>query len=81
MADMLRAKEAFSFDRKGVPVSVRVGELRPKGHPDVKGREDMFETVEAVAERQRTSTSYSAERATAVPGERRELTRPDKVDA
>ena len=77
MAATLRARTSFSYDLKGVPVSVREGELRPANHPDVKGREEMFEPVEAVAERQQASMSHSAtERATAAPGERRQLSHP-----
>ena len=72
--EMLRCKEAFSYDVKGVPVVVPEGALRPANHPDVKGRASLFETVEKVSERQGQSTAYAAERATAAPGERRVLT-------
>lgn len=76
MAETLRAKESFSYDVKGTPVAVRVGELRPAGHADVKGREHLFEAVEVAAERQRTRGAFtsSVEKATAGPGERRTLT-------
>lgn len=74
-AEMLRAREGFSYDAKGVPVVVPAGALRQSSHPDVKGRESLFEAVEKVADRERLTGSYSAEveQATAAPGERRQL--------
>lgn len=79
-AEMLRCKEGFSYDAKGVPVIVAAGALRPAGHPDVKGRESLFESVESVSERERGTGSYSAqvERATAAPGEHRQLSGPSR---
>jgi hypothetical protein len=81
MAEMLRAKSAFSFDADGVPVSVREGDLRPKGHRDTKGHEELFETVEQADSRIRAHTTYAAERATAAPGDPRVLTHPSKPGA
>lgn len=76
MAETLRARTSFSYDHKGMPVWVREGELRPANHPDVKGREELFETADKVIDRQGDRATYSAERATAAPGERRQLTHP-----
>jgi hypothetical protein len=72
---MLRAKEGFSYDVKGVPVVVPAGAIRPANHSDVKGRESLFESVDAVADRQHETGTYSAavEQATAAPGEHRQL--------
>jgi len=79
MADTLRCREAFSFDRDGVTVVVNPGALRPSGHPDVKGREGLFEPVEEAATRQASRPTLQAERATAAPGERRTVTHPEKT--
>lgn len=78
MAETLRCREAFSYDRGGVTVVVNPGALRPANHPDVKGREALFEPVEEAATRQASRPTLQAERATAGPGERRTVTRPEK---
>lgn len=58
------AKESFSTELDGAPVTVRarVTTVR-EGHPLMNGREDLFE------ERQ---VDFDVEQATAAPGERRE---------
>lgn len=75
-AAMLRCREGFSYDAKGAPVVVPAGALRPANHPDVKGRESLFEAVEAASERESARATLTAEKATAAPGEARVLTRP-----
>ncbi|GLW32270.1 hypothetical protein [Actinoplanes regularis] len=70
---VLRVKESFSYDRDGVPLVMRAGDLVPDDDPCVAGREVHFELVEDVASR--TSTS-AVETATAAPGERRSVAKP-----
>jgi len=74
------AKETFAFDApNGAQVVVRRGQPYPDDHPYVKGREKLFETVEAVAARSTdvlaTSGAAAVETATAAPGERRSIVR------
>lgn len=79
MAEMLRCREAFSYDHKGVPVVVPKGALRVSGHPDVKGHPTLFEPVEDVATRESARGNLTPETASAAPGERRELSRPGQA--
>lgn len=73
MTGTVRAIDSFSYDDKhGTSVVVRKGELRPANHPDVKGREHLFESADEFAGRQ-GDTNRPLETATAAPGERRVL--------
>jgi hypothetical protein len=73
---VLRVKESFSYDRDGVPVVMRAGDLVDDNDPCVTGRGDHFEPAEKAASRSR-----AVETATAVPGEARTLTTPGKPRA
>lgn len=76
MAEMMRCREGFSYDVKGVPVVVGAGSLRPANHRDVKGRESLFEPVEAASTRESERGTYTPEVASAAPGQARVLSRP-----
>jgi hypothetical protein len=45
-AKVLQAKSGFTCEVDGQPLIVRTGEPMAAGHPVVKGREGLFETVE-----------------------------------
>lgn len=71
---VLRATQAFAADdSRGIPRVFTPGALVKDDDPIVKGREHLFESVEATVEK-----SSSVERATAAPGEKRTLTTPAK---
>lgn len=82
MADMYRAKEPFAFTSKGgLPRIITAGFVMFSDDPDFKGKEHLFEPVEAAAIRGRrvragdASAVDATETATAAPGERRDVTR------
>jgi len=65
---VLRVLEAFAYKSSdGFLVPLGAGEIVDSTHPAVKGREHMFEPVEATAARSRDEV----EQATAAPGEKR----------
>lgn len=73
----VRVRESFSFDFKGVPTTLREGELYEDAHPFMKGREQMFEPADDAARTAATpATVYTSETATAAPGEARALSAP-----
>jgi hypothetical protein len=84
MADekVYRVRESFSADVKGQTYVLRKGELVDEGHPVFKGREVLFEPVDAsvvAAERARrqvtaADTGGAIETATAAPGSKRRTT-------
>lgn len=67
----LRCKEPFSADIKGVAHVISAGQLLDSRHPIVKGREHLFEPVEAFMERR----TAQVEQATAEPGVKRSALR------
>ena len=69
----LRCKEPFSADLNGVPRTIPAGALLDSDDPIVKGRERLFEPVDAYMVRR--SQSAQVEQATAEPGERRSVSR------
>lgn len=73
---VLRVKEGFSFDHRGVPVTLRAGELIEDDNPWVKGREACFEPAENSAVRVLPTAGTAVETATAAPAERRSLSKP-----
>lgn len=72
----LRCKEPFSCDVDGVPRTVPAGTLLDSDDPIVKGREKLFEPVDAFMERR----APRVEQATAEPGEKRSLSRRKPAD-
>lgn len=82
MAEILRATQAFSYtDRDGIPQIVRPGDIVSADDPGVKGREHLYEPVEASVSRTRSARSgHATETATAGPGERRTRTRAKTDD-
>lgn len=65
MADVFRAREAFAYtDKQGVPRVVSPGFLISSDDPNYKGKEHLFEPVEAAAAR----SAGAVEEATAEPG-------------
>jgi hypothetical protein len=72
MAGIRRCRESFTVWTKGSPRVVAAGDLVDAGDPVVKGREHLFEDVDAFM----ASRSARAEQATAAPGERREVSTP-----
>lgn len=57
------AKQSFSTDVDGVPISVNAGITRVRaGHPLLKGREDLFEPI---------TVHYDVDQASPVRGETR----------
>jgi hypothetical protein len=72
---VLRVKEPFSFDRDGVPVTMRHGDLVADDDPAVKGHEVHFEAAEDATTR---TAPASVETASAVPGELRSVTRASR---
>jgi hypothetical protein len=75
---VLRVKEGFSFDHRGVPVTLRTGELLEDTDPWVKGHEAQFEPAESSAVR--PLSGAAVETATAGPAERRAFSKPLKRD-
>lgn len=73
----LRCKEPFSADIKGVPRVVPAGQLVDSSDPIVKGREHLFESVDAHMASRDTApdTMAAVETATAAPGEKRSAPR------
>lgn len=76
-----RAKESFSFSSsEGAPVIVTAGQLIETDTFDgYKGREHLFEDVDAYVSRQeslKSQTPTVVETATAEPGEKRNVTPP-----
>lgn len=71
-----RCKAAFAASVGGVPRVMRPGTLVQDDDPVIKGREHLFEDVDAFVQ-QRTRV----EAATDEPGGRRSLTRPTKKTA
>jgi hypothetical protein len=67
---ILRVRESFFCNRDGLPRVYSAGELVDSGDVVVKGREHLFEAVEATAER---TTPPAVEQATAAPGEKRHV--------
>jgi|SRR5262245_9422462 len=76
MADIVSAREPFSADVQGVPVSVGVGDLYYADDPVVKGRESLFGavTVRRTLVPQREGSPAGDETADAAPGTRRKAT-------
>jgi hypothetical protein len=72
----LRVKEPFAVDVKGAPRVLTAGQLVDSTDPVVKGREHLFEAIEAYMVRS------SPEQATAAPGEKRSVAKraPQKND-
>ena len=71
----VRVREGFSFDLpSGEQVNLRRGQLLSDDHPYMKGREQLFEPAEDAAVRA-PGAAVAVETATAVPGERRSVTR------
>lgn len=64
---VLRCTSPFAVQEGAVPRVLRAGDLVDEKDPVVKGREVMFESVEA-----------TVERATSAPGERRSLSIPKR---
>jgi hypothetical protein len=62
---VLRCTTPFAVQEGAVPRVLRAGDLVDEKDPAVKGRENLFESVET-----------TVERATAAPGERRSLSTP-----
>jgi hypothetical protein len=80
MADFYRATEAFAFvDDNGVPWPITPGTLVTASDPAYKGRESLFEPVEASVHRS-SRTSHATETATAEPGQRRHRGRMTKAE-
>lgn len=73
---VLRCTEAFAITEKnGVQRVLRPGDLVEDKDPCVKGREHLFEPVEANAHR---ATDRAVEQATAAPGETRTVRKATK---
>lgn len=70
-----RVKEPFSFDERGVPVTMRMGTLLEDDDPRIVGRERYLERAEDAASRSAPPAS-AMETATAAPGERRSRSAP-----
>lgn len=79
----LRVKDAFAVsDSDGVQRVYAGGELVDDKDPVIKGREHHFETVEVtVGRRARRARRATVEEATAVPGEKRDMTEPEEKPA
>jgi hypothetical protein len=69
-----RVKAPFAAIVRGVPRSYTTGQLVDESDPVVKGREHLFEDVEAHVGAGRGRV----EEATAGPGEKRAVTRPQR---
>ena len=64
-AEIFRAKSGFSYDdENGSPVTVNRGDLVRRGHPVLKGRDELFEPVD-------NKVRFDVEEATAEPGAKR----------
>jgi hypothetical protein len=75
MVAIYRVREPFAFDQpNGVQRVMRPGDLVGEDDPAYKGKEHLYEAVEAAAAR-------AVESATAAPGERRVLSRGKKAAA
>ncbi|WP_435215907.1 hypothetical protein [Streptomyces sp. bgisy034] len=72
-----RCKAAFAATVNGVPKVMRPGTLVPDDDPVIKGREHLFEDVDAFMQRK----TPRVEEATAEPGARRSLSLPRKQAA
>jgi hypothetical protein len=73
------AKETFTYDAPGgAQVVIHRGKPLADDHPAIKGREHLFEPADMVAARSAGApvAAVAVETATAVPGERRSVTRP-----
>ena len=68
MAEVFRCKEPFSYDVKGIPTVVRLGDLVTDDDPRFRGHEQFFERGEDAA-----ASGRAVERATAEPGGARVL--------
>lgn len=76
MAQLVRVRSPFSCVIPGNPGFVaQEGMVLNTDHPAYRGREALFEPVEAAAAR----TSAAVEQATAAPGERRSRVRSVKL--
>lgn len=61
--DIFVARDSFSTEIDGVPVSVQKGVTRVRaGHPLLEGREGLFEPI---------TVHFDVEQATSAPGEKR----------
>ncbi len=67
-----RCTKPFATITNGVPRVVTAGDIVADDDPVVTGRESSFEDVEAAVAR---SVAQQVEQATAVPGQRRKLSR------
>lgn len=65
----MRCVAAFAAYRNGAPVIVNVGEVLPDDDEVIKGREGLFEPLDAHLARR-----SGVEQATAAPGEKRSVT-------
>ncbi len=74
MSKILRVTQAFSVLSDPNGHVYTPGELVDANHPHVKGREHMFETVEAHV----SARAEGVEQATAAPGQKRTRTRAKK---
>lgn len=83
MAEIYRALAPFAFTSKsGIPRVVAAGDLFSPDDPDFKGKEHLFEPVEAQVDRGRrvrAGDTTATETASAAPGERRARTRTRKT--
>lgn len=70
-----RVKEPFAARVGGVPRNYTTGQLLDEADPVVKGREHLFEDVETHVEGRREPV----EQATAAPGEKRAVGRPQRA--
>lgn len=75
---MYRVREAFSFDHGGRAYVMRTGDIVGADHPAFKGREALFEEINAESGIRDYSagTTGIVETATANPGERRTVRTP-----
>lgn len=62
--DLYQARESFVTQMDGDTISVTKGDLIRKGHPLLKGRDELFEPAEGYVR-------FDVEQATAAPGEKR----------
>lgn len=69
-----RSRASFAAVVDGVPQVIPVGYLVEDGHELLKGREELFEPVEAHMSRR----EQRPEQATAAPGEKRAVGRPQR---
>lgn len=69
---ILRVREPFAVDWRGVHRVLRAGDLLDENDPIIKGREAFFEAVEVASSRD----AARVEQASAAPGELRRVTTP-----